>query len=100
MNDLKDWPATLKRNAALCDLAKHIYRARGEVYGGSLELSDEPPSVRQDYITRADELLKTLAPRRCRCRFCGHESDELRGTHMCISSTERAQFYIVHPEGD
>jgi hypothetical protein len=77
---------TIRRNAALCDLARAVYRARGEVYGGSLELSDEPPSVRQDYITRADELLRTLAP--------STADDVLQ------YAARRAQFSLIHPEGD
>ncbi len=60
--DFKDWPMTLRRNAAVCELAKAMFQARGEVFGGSMELTDQPSSVRQDYIQRADDLLKTLRP--------------------------------------
>lgn len=61
---MKDWPMTLKRNAAICELAKALYRARGEVYGGSTELIDQPTHIRAQYITKADELLQTVAPGR------------------------------------
>jgi hypothetical protein len=63
-DDLKDWPSVLERNAAICILAEAIFRARGAVYGGSNKLTEQPPHVRQQYITRADELLTTLAPGR------------------------------------
>lgn len=61
---MKDWPHSLKRNAAVVELAAAIYKARGEAFGGETVLADQPPSVRATYITRADELLKTLAPAR------------------------------------
>lgn len=62
--DMKDWPMTLKRNAAICELAVAIFKARGECYGGSTVLTDQPTTVRSQYVTRADELLKTLTPGR------------------------------------
>ncbi len=60
--DMRDWPMTLRRNAAVCELAKAMYRARGEVFGGSTELSDQPPSVRQTYIQHADDIVRGLRP--------------------------------------
>lgn len=62
METLKNWPEPLKRNAAICELASAIFKARGECFGGSTTLTDQPPHVRQQYITRADELLKTVQP--------------------------------------
>jgi hypothetical protein len=62
MNEMKDWSASLRRNAACCDLARAIYKARAEAYGGPDDFAALPPSERQDYIVRADELLKTLQP--------------------------------------
>ena len=54
---------TLRRNAAVCDLAAAMFKARGEIYGGSRILSEQSPQVRQRYITMADELAKTLDTR-------------------------------------
>ena len=51
---------TLRRNAAVCDLAAAMFKARGEVFGGSRLLTEQPPHIRQRYVTMADELLKTL----------------------------------------
>jgi hypothetical protein len=62
-DELRDWPEPLKRNAAICHLAKAIFKARGECYGTSTVLTEEPPHIRAYYITRADELLQTVQPK-------------------------------------
>ena len=62
-DSMKDWPMTLKRNAAICELAAALFKARGEYYGGRVTLTDEPPNVRAQFVTHANELLLALAPR-------------------------------------
>lgn len=59
---MRDWPMTLRRNAAVCELARALFQARGERYGGSRDLTEQPPHVRQRYIQHADDLLKSLRP--------------------------------------
>jgi hypothetical protein len=61
-DELRDWPEPLKRNAAICELAKAIFKARGECYGTSTVLTEEPPHIRAYYITRADDVLKAVQP--------------------------------------
>lgn len=60
----RDWPRSLVRNAAVIELAHAIFLARAKVFGGPQFLVDQPPHIRSAYITRADELLKTLEPAR------------------------------------
>ena len=62
-SSMRDWPQTLRRNAAVVELAGAIFKARGEAFGGATDLSEQPAHVRGEYVTRADELLKTLAPK-------------------------------------
>jgi hypothetical protein len=59
---------SLRRNAAICELAVAIFKARGESYGGATVLTEQPPHVRHQYVTRADEVLKTLQPGRVLAR--------------------------------
>ncbi len=59
---MRDWPMTLRRNVAVIELAQAMFKARGEVFGGSTELSDQPLSVRQTYIQHADDIVRGLRP--------------------------------------
>lgn len=61
-DSVKDWPKVLRKNAAICDLAKALFKARAEVYGGSQELTEQPSYVRERYIARADTLVQEMAP--------------------------------------
>jgi len=58
-----DWPAVLVRNAAVCELARALFKARGQLCGGSQCLTQQPPSVRDRFITLADDILIALERR-------------------------------------
>lgn len=64
IDSTREWPAALVRNAAVIELAHAIFLARSKVFGGPKFLVTQPTDVREAYITRADELLKTLEPAR------------------------------------
>lgn len=61
-NDLNDWPLPLERNAAVCELARVIFECRGRFHDAQPDLTQEPPHVRERYVTLAHELLQRIGP--------------------------------------
>lgn len=60
--DLHDWPLPLERNAAVCELARVIFECRGKFHDAQPDLTQEPPHVRERYVTLAHELLQRIGP--------------------------------------
>ena len=64
LHESRDWPQTLKINAASIRLAHALHEARRESFCASWpEFSDLPPEARNGYITVAGAILKAAAPR-------------------------------------
>ena len=70
MNETRDWPLTLKQNAAACDLAKSIYYARSLVYGEGPTWDDLSPELHTNYVLIAQRVLADLAPKPRRVEWC------------------------------
>jgi hypothetical protein len=49
--------AILVRNAALCELAHALFKARGQIWGGPQTLEQQPTSVRNEFLALADDIL-------------------------------------------
>lgn len=63
MNEQRDWPLTLKLNAAACKLAPAIYYARHDVYGGNGRHWDAlSTESRSTFIAIAAAVLSHVAP--------------------------------------
>lgn len=93
--DMNDWPEALRRNALVCDLARAIFQSRGQYYSVAFDLTREPSHVRERYITLAHELLTRIAPP---LESAGEESRDAL-LHYA-AELARAQFRVIHPEGD
>lgn len=63
-HEMKDWNPTLRLNAASCQLARDIYKARCDAYGIAFHdpFEDLPPRLRQRYIEQAVSILKFTKP--------------------------------------
>lgn len=62
MSEMKDWPVALRKNAAICALAKALFAARAEAYGGNSILTDAPAHVRQRFMELAQAQVEGLDP--------------------------------------
>ena len=64
MSDMKDWPLSLRVNAASCELARVIYQKSRDAYGGlDIHFEDLPASMRQRFVELAVSVLKQLQPK-------------------------------------
>ena len=59
---MKDWPRPLKLNAVVCDLAKTIYYAQAEVYGGHVHWYGLSEATKADYVSKAANVIQGCAP--------------------------------------
>lgn len=61
-NSMRDWPSILKRNAVCCDLAKTLYYAKTQVYGGSAHWDALSPDTKRIFVDVAEQTILQLAP--------------------------------------
>lgn len=61
-DSMRDWNPTLRKNAAVCQLAGEIWNRRCEAYGGQADLTLQPVGVRQRFVEIANEILNMVQP--------------------------------------